>query len=224
MLLASHPELNRRHIWSWNIECSPSWMVQIGLEDKIISFSLAVYTFTSLWQPAQGLLGWSPFGHWLSFSGGDILSLLSWTDDPELGYWADIFFFLLTLWNYPNDPASCRPQPWNTCPTWDLQVAAWDLGIRTLDANPDGEMCIQCVLRYFYSTCLCGDVFVHILHVEMVIWYMTLSNVGDYDLCACACTCGHSECSLFVCVCEIWTSAFQSDITSSFLCWTGWSD
>lgn len=72
--LPSQPALSRRHIWSWNTKCSPSWMVQIGLKDRIISFSLAVCTSTSLWQPAQGLLGWSHFGHWLSFSGGDMLS------------------------------------------------------------------------------------------------------------------------------------------------------
>lgn len=41
------------------------------------------------------------------------------------------------------------------------------------------------------------DVFVHILYAEVVIWYMTLSDVGDDDLCVC----GHSECSLFVPVC-----------------------
>lgn len=53
----------------------------------------------------------------------------------------------------------------------------WEQGFRTLNTKADGCMCLEHVIRCIFIVCLYVDIFVHVLRMEMVIWWY-ISNMG----------------------------------------------
>lgn len=183
------------------------------------SFSLAVCTSTSLWQPARGLLGWSHFGHWLWFSAGDVLSpchrLMIQGLDTELTSFSFLHCGIIPVTSQLSaDHSQEILVPHEIC---RLQRGCWGLG-PWMPIQMD--VCAFSVCSDMFTLCLRGDACFcayigrgdgYLVRDSWVMWVMMISVPVPVN-------------ALSLCLCEIWTSAFQCDITRSFLCWTGWSD